>query len=67
VTPQDIKGALNKPVRLRRNAEDDGEYILSGAIFRKSEKDGYYYQAELEDIKHGRHIIIARFEDVEII
>lgn len=55
----EIKANLNKQVSFRGST-----YILTGAIFRKSDK--YYYQAELTDVKQNKSIVIARLEDVEV-
>lgn len=67
MTPEEIKKNLNKRVHFRSDrAGVDADYILSGAIFRRGSK-GFFYQAELQDIKHGRSIIIARLEEIEAI
>ena len=47
--PTEIKDNLNKKVHY--NSESlhiDGDFILSGAVFRKDEKGRFYYQAELQ-------------------
>lgn len=65
MTPEVIKKNLNKRVQfISERAGVDSEYILSGAIFRRNEQ-GFFYQAELQDVKHGRHIIIARLEEIK--
>lgn len=60
--PEEIKGALNKPVKFRSElAGFEGEFILTGAIFRKNEK-GFYYQAELTS---GNHVLVAKLDEIE--
>lgn len=47
--PHRIRPNLNKLVHY--NSESlhiDGDFIFSGAVFRKDEKGVYYYQAELK-------------------
>jgi len=61
MTAKEVKANLNKPVKLSGKA---GNYILSGAIFRKG-KQGFFYQAELQDTKSNNSIVIAKLEDVE--
>lgn len=64
--PQEIKAHLNKPVRYKNpSMYIDGEYILTGAIFRKSEA-GFYYQAELADVKNSRSLIICNLEEIQL-
>lgn len=55
---EDIKKYLNTPVTYKGST-----YILTGAIFRKKDKN-YYYQAEIPD-KCERSICICRLEDLE--
>lgn len=60
--PEEIKGALNKPVKFRSElAGFEVEFILTGAIFRKNEK-GFYYQAELTS---GNHVLVAKLDEIE--
>lgn len=60
----EIKANLNKKVRYKNASSGlDADYILSGAIFRKGQR-GYYYQAELQDIKSQRSIVICNLEDI---
>jgi hypothetical protein len=67
MTPEEIKKNLNQRVRLRsERLSIDADYILTGAIFRKGER-GFFYQAELQDIKHARSIVICKLEEIEAI
>ena len=52
MTERDIKRALGKRVRLTdpKLHIAGAEYILSGAVIRRGER-GFYYQAELTDVK----------------
>lgn len=66
MTDKDIKPNLNKKVIY--NKPLDGlrcECLLTGGIIRKG-KNGYFYQAELTEIKTGC-IIYAKLEDCEVI
>lgn len=63
--PEEIKDNLNKRVRLN-SPNITADYILTGAIFRRGEK-GFYYQAELQDLKTNRSIMICRLDEVEAI
>lgn len=56
-----VKDALNTHVKLKGN---DADYLLTGYIFRKSEK-GFIHQAELLDVKNGNSVTIAKLKDVE--
>lgn len=63
----EIKSNLNKRVRyVSRQTGIDTDYILTGAIFRKGEKD-FYYQAELQDMKNNRSILICKLDDIEAV
>lgn len=63
----EIKSNLNKHVRyVSRQTGIDTDYILTGAIFRKGEKD-FYYQAELQDMKNNRSILICKLDDIEAV
>lgn len=39
-------------------------YILTGCVLRKN-ANGYYYDAELQDIRQPKNILIAKLEDVD--
>lgn len=46
--PEEIRANLGKPVHYKSERLGlEGEYLFTGAIFRKG-KDGFYYQAELQ-------------------
>lgn len=48
MTPKEIKANLGKMVHYKSERLGlDGEYLFTGAIFRKG-KNGFYYQAELQ-------------------
>lgn len=62
---EEAKANLNK--RVHFTARDvDADYIFTGCTIRKNE-NGFYYQAELEDLKNNRSILICRLEDVKLI
>lgn len=63
--PTEIKDNLNKKVHY--NSESlhiDGDFILSGAVFRKDEKGRYYYQAELKTMNG---VIYTSLENLTVI
>ncbi len=48
MTPKEIKANLGKMVHYRSERLGlDGEFLFTGAVFRKGKK-GFYYQAELQ-------------------
>ena len=64
---EEIKSNLNKRVRFKNEKLNiDTEYILSGAIFRRNNK-GFFYQAELQDVKSNNSIIICNLDQIEAI
>jgi len=63
----EIKSNLNKRVRyINKQANIDTDYILTGAIFRKNDKE-FYYQAELQDLKSNNSVIICSLEEIKAI
>lgn len=66
MTERDIKRNLNKRVRFtnRRLHIENAEYILSGAVIRLGDS-GFYYQAELTDVKSENSLIYCALEEVE--
>ena len=61
---EEIKANLNKNVLYTSSKLGiSSEYKLTGAIFRKGDK-GYYYQAEIQDLK-TRSIIICKLDDIQ--
>ena len=64
---EEIKANLNRRVRYRSPRTGlDAEYLLTGAIFRRG-KNGFYYQAELTDLKTNKSILICSMNDIEVI
>ena len=66
MTPAEIKQYLNKPVRYKSDKSGvDALYELSGAIYRKDKKTGYfYYQAELQSMNGSRSVTICKLDDI---
>ena len=56
---EEVKRNLNKTVWFR-----NAEYVFSACIIRLGE-NGYFYQAELQDIKNKNSIVIAKLEDLK--
>ena len=57
---EEVKRNMGKTIRYK---DSDG-YMLIGCILRKGE-DGFFYQAELLDKRHGNSVIICNLKDVE--
>lgn len=65
MTEQEIKYALNHRVRFKSpHNHVDAPYILSGATIRMGDK-GFYYQAELTDIRNPKSLVICRLDEIE--
>jgi hypothetical protein len=63
--PEQIRANLNRRVRCRSAKTGiDAEYILTGAIFRRG-KHGLFYQAELQDQRQSKSILICNLEEIE--
>lgn len=61
---EEVKFNLGKEVSLiTRSGETT--YLLTGCTLRKNEK-GFFYQAELQDLKNNKSVLICRLEDVKI-
>lgn len=64
---EEIRANLNRRVRYRSvRTGVNAEYMLTGAIFRMGE-NGFYYQAELTDLKTNKSILICSLNDIEVI
>ena len=62
---EEAKANLNK--RVHYSARDvDADFIFTGCTIRKNE-NGFFYQAELQDLNNNRSIMICRLEDVQLI
>lgn len=48
----------------RKILYNDTEYVLSACIIRISE-EGFFYQAEIQDITALRSVVICRLEDLK--
>lgn len=63
--PEQIKANMNRRVRYKSpKAGLDADYILTGAIFRRG-KSGFFYQAELQDLKQSKSILICSLDEIE--
>lgn len=58
---KDVKNNLNRNV-IYKGAK--GVYKFTGCTLRKGEK-GFYYQAELLDIKSGNSVLICELSNIE--
>lgn len=66
MTIEQVKQNLNKTV-LFSNPKlfiENEKYILVGCIIRRGEQ-GFFYQAELQDIKQPKSIIVCSLEEIE--
>lgn len=59
---EDVKKNLNKMIDYKGNTET---YMLNACILKKN-KDGFYYRAELLDVK-ANSLLNCRIEDVKAI
>lgn len=63
--PEEIKKNLNKRVHFKSEKLGlNTDYILTGAIFRRG-KNGFYYQAELQDLNQERSVLICSLDEIE--
>lgn len=60
---EEVKFHLGKEVSLITRSEKI-PYLLTGCTLRKNEK-GFFYQAELQDLKNNKSVLICRLEDVK--
>lgn len=60
MTLQEVKSNLNREVR---HKDYDNLFKLNSVILRKSKK-GYFYQAEILDLKHKNSVLIVSLEDI---
>lgn len=64
--PTEIKDNLNKKVHY--NSESlhiDGDFKLSGAVFRKDEKGRFYYQAELQTMNGVIYTALENITEID--
>lgn len=65
--PEEIRANLNRRVRYKSaKLGVDAEYILAGAIFRRDASGRFFYQAELQDLKQNKSILICSLDDIEV-
>lgn len=65
---EEIRANLNRRVRYRSpKVAIDAEYILAGAIFRRDSSGRFFYQAELQDLKQSKSILICSLDDIEAV
>lgn len=58
---EDVKRNLNKMVVYQGKKDI---YRLTACVLRKDDEKGYYYQAEISDIKSGRSLSYCRLDDI---
>lgn len=64
---EEIKRNLNKIVHYKDSRNNiDSDYLFTGCILRRG-KNGFYYQAELQDMKSERTILICKLDDVQAV
>ncbi len=64
---QDVKSSLN--CRVHRNSPSGygtADYIFTGCTIRRN-NNGFFYDAELQDLNNSRSITICRLEEIELI
>ena len=63
---EEVKRNLNKKVHIKDGKNYiDNDYIFTACILRRDDKGKFFYQAELQDLKHCRSILICKLEDVQ--
>jgi len=61
----EVKAALGKHVRFQDDRlHCDADYILTGCIIRRSERGYFFYQAEIQDIKHQNSVCIVPLDNL---
>ena len=66
MTIEQVKKNLNKTV-LFNNPKfhmENQKYVLIGCTIRRDEQ-GFYYQAEIQDIRQPKAVIICRLDEIE--
>lgn len=64
MTEREIKANLNRVVA---HGPSGMKYRLTGATIRPGKDGGYWYQAELQDLRAERSVRICRLEDVAVL
>lgn len=59
---EEVKKSLNQMVTYKGK---ENVYRLTACILRRNE-EGYFYQAEISDIKSGNSVTICKLEDIEV-
>ena len=59
----EVKANLNKRVHVS-NRHTDSDYILTACIIRRNAEGKDFYQAEVQDLRNNRAVLIASLEDV---
>ena len=60
---EEVKKNLGRVVKYKGSTDS---YKLIACILRRG-KEGFYYQAEILDMRHGNSVIICKLEDIEVI
>lgn len=68
MTIENVKKSINMPVKFTNPKLNmkDSEYVLTACIIRRGQQ-GFFYQAELQDIKQNNSILICGLEEIEAI
>lgn len=59
----EVKANLNKRVHVK-NRHTDSDYIFTACIIRRNAEGKDFYQAEVQDLRNNRAVLIASLEDV---
>ena len=61
----EVKANLNKRVHVK-NRHTDSDYILTACIIRKNAEGKDFYQAEVQDLRNSRAVLIVSLEDISV-
>ena len=61
----EVKANLNKRVHVS-NRHTDSDYIFTACIIRRRADGEYFYQAEVQDLKNNRAVLIVSLEDISV-
>lgn len=63
---EEVKQSLNKMVHYKDSKNFvESDYLFTACILRRDDKGKFFYQAELQDLKQSRSILICKLEDVQ--
>ena len=61
----EVKANLNKRVHVK-NRHTDSDYILTACIICRRADGEYFYQAEVQDLRNSRAVLITSLDEVSV-